>query len=395
MTGGGVEPHGGSARVLTELADGRAYSVGELASATGLSRSAIVQSLTHLESSGEVQRHQPRRAARGRPSHTWSLTVAPGPIVVVIAAAHGTTVGVVRPDGRVLSARRAPALDGNRHGRRASGITTLLDRVLDDAGIVAGAVELGVVGLPGASGFALPATPGDPTAAEASAHLSRFRIWDGADPAVLLGERLQCPIVTENDANLAALGESLHGAGRGLDAVLYVSLDHGTGAGLVIDGRLHRGRSRLAGEIGHLHADDNGRLCHCGARGCFWHSRSFPALLEELARAHGRNFTSRDVAEAAARDESDVVRALYGLGYALGRRLADAVVFLDPDAIILDGALGAATQGIASGVSQAIDRYAPPPMARACAVMPGLLGKHAALVGAAALAKSEKLLSVA
>ena len=159
MTGGGVESHGGSARILTELADGRAYSAGEIASATGLSRSAIMQSLTHLESSGEVQRHQPRRAARGRPSHTWSLTVAPGPILVVIAAAHGTTVGVVRPDGRVLSARRAPALDGNRHGRRASGITRLLDRVLDDAGVDAAEVELGVVGLPGASGFALPATP--------------------------------------------------------------------------------------------------------------------------------------------------------------------------------------------------------------------------------------------
>lgn len=395
MTGGGAEPHKGSGRVLEELADGSAYTVGEIASATGLSRSTIVQALTHLESTGEVRRHQPRRAARGRPSHAWSLSVAPGPFVVVIAAAHGTTAGVVRPDGRVLAARQAPALDGNRHGRRASGVTGLLDRVLDDAGVDAARVRLGVVGLPGASGFAVPSGPDDPTVAEANAHLSRFRIWDGVEPAVLLSGRLHCPIATENDANLAALGESWHGAGRGLDSVLYVSLAHGTGAGLVLDGRLHRGRSRLAGEIGHLHADDNGRLCHCGARGCFWHSRSFPALLEELRRAHGRPFTGRDVAEAAARDESDVVRALFGLGYALGRRLADAVVFLDPDAIILDGALGAATQGIASGVTQAIHRYAPPPMARSCAVIPGLLGKHAPLVGAAALAKSEKLLSVA
>ena len=281
MTGGGAELHGGSVRILAELADGGSYTVGEIASATGLSRSAVVQSLSHLESIGEVGRNEPRRAGRGRPSHTWSMAVPPGPLVVVNAAAHGTTVGVVRPDGRVLAARQAPALGGNRHGRRASGIAGLLGRALHHASVDPADVELCVVGLPGASGFALPAVPGDLTTAVVNEHLSRFRIWDGVEPSMLLRQQLHCPIVTENDANLAALGEALHGAGRGLQVVLYVSLAHGTGAGLVIDGHLHRGRSRLAGEIGHLHTDDNGRLCHCGARGCFWHSRSFPALLDE------------------------------------------------------------------------------------------------------------------
>src|SRR5665647_3572625 len=157
--------------------------------------------------------------------------------------------------------------------------------------------------------------------------------------AELLADRLGCPVHSENDANLAALGEAVLGAGAGLDTVLHVSPAHGTGAGLVIDGRLHRGRSGLAGEIGHLHADDDGRLCHCGARGCFWHSRSIPALLAALAEAHGRPFTLADVARAADEDDHDVVRALLGFGYALGRRLADAVVYIDPDAIVIEGSL--------------------------------------------------------
>jgi predicted NBD/HSP70 family sugar kinase len=204
---------------------------------------------------------------------------------------------------------------------------------------------------------------------------------------------LGCPVYSENDANLAAFGEAMSGAGAGLDTVLFIALAHGTGAGLVIDGRLHRGRSRLAGDIGHLHADDNGRLCHCGARGCFWHTHSFPALVDELAQAHGRQFTVADVAASAARDDPDVVRALLGFGHALGRRLADAVVFLDPDAIVIDAGLGAATDVIAHGVKEAIHRYAPPTMARATRVLPGSLGAAAPLAGAAALAREEGLLA--
>ena len=381
-----METAGSRSRIRQELADGRPYTVGEIAGATGLARSTVVQSLTVLEAGGTVRRHPPRPVGRGRPAHLWSIADAPGPLIVLVAAAHGTTVGVVRPDGKVLAARAAPAFDGDDTGRRASSVPELLDRVLADAAIAAGDIALAVVGLPGASGFSPRAASGPST------HLNQFRVWDGADPSVILRDRLTCPIHYENDANLAALGEVTHGAGRGLRAALYVSLAHGTGAGLVIDGRLHRGRSSLAGEIGHLHAEDDGRLCHCGARGCFWHRTSFPALLDDLARAHGRRFTSRDVADAAERDESDVVRSLHGLGYALGRRLADAVVFLDPEAIILDGGLGAASKGIATGVKQALQRYAPPLMARSCDVRSGLLGRHAALVGGASLARSEQLL---
>lgn len=385
-----METAGSRSRIRQELADGRPYTVGEIAVSTGLARSTVVQTLTELEAGGTVRRHAPRGVGRGRPAHQWSTAAAPGPLLVLVAAAHGTTVGVVRPDGKVLAARAAPAFDGDQNGRRTSTLPDLLDRVLRDAGVAAGDIALAVVGLPGASEFSVPATAR--STQNTSPHLNQFRVWDGADPSVILRDHLTCPIHYENDANLAALGEVTHGVGRGVRAALYVSLAHGTGAGLVIDGRLHRGRSRLAGEIGHLHSEDDGRLCHCGARGCFWHRTSFPALLEDLARAHGRRFTSRDVAEAAERDESDVVRALHGLGYALGRRLADAVVFLDPEAIILDGGLGAASKGIATGVKQALQRYAPPLMARSCDVRPGLLGRHAALVGGASLARSEQLL---
>jgi predicted NBD/HSP70 family sugar kinase len=223
-------------------------------------------------------------------------------------------------------------------------------------------------------------------------HLRRFQLWDGRPAGSVIAEHLRCPTYSENDANLAAAGEAASGAGAGFGTVLFVSLAFGTSAGLVSNGRLHRGRTGLAGEIGHLHAVDNGQLCQCGGRGCFWLSTSIPALLEELAAAHHQQFTVGDISAAARRDQPGVVRALVGFGYALGRRLADAVVVLDPDAIVIDGALGDAALPIVEGVSQAVHRYAPPAMARELPIIPGTLGVAAPLVGAAALARVEGLL---
>jgi len=380
--------------VLTELADGRRLTVAGISGATGLPRSTVIHALKRLAETGQIEQHEPGRGRRGRPSRSWSVAAPPGPIAVIVAAAHGTVVGAASADGAVLATTEVGPLDMGPEGRRSGGLLESLDQVLRHAAVAPSDLSLAILGLPGPSGFR--PRPDDNMPLEApppSGHLRRFRTWDGHAPASLVSRHLGCPVYSENDANLAALGEAVSGAGAGMGTVLYVGLTHGTGAGLVIEGALHRGRSRLAGEIGHLHSDDEGRLCHCGARGCFWQRRSIQALLEGLSHAHGRAFTVADVTAAAAEDDPDVVRALLGFGNALGRRLADAVVFIDPDAIILDSSLGAATDVITDGVSEAIHRYAPPTMARTTKVLPGKHGAAAAVVGAAALARSEGLFS--
>lgn len=380
--------------VLAELADGRRLTAADISLGTGLPRTTVVHALTRLAQVGAVEEHPAGPAGRGRPARRWSLSERPGPIGVLVAAAHGTVAGVVDADGTVIASREVAALEVSAAGAHPEPALAALDEVVAQVSAAsragAPALSMAVVGLPGPSDFAGGSSTG---AAPASGHLRRFRTWDERSPVEVVADRLGCPVFTENDANLAALGEALLGAGAGLDSVLHVSLAHGTGAGLVLNGRLHRGHSRLAGEIGHLHADDEGRLCHCGARGCFWHTRSVPALLDALAEAHGRPFSQTDVARGAADDDHDVVRALLGFGHALGRRLADAVVFIDPDAIVIDGSLGAASAVIADGVREAVRRYAPPTMARGTGILVGRWGAEAPLVGAAALARSEGLFS--
>jgi predicted NBD/HSP70 family sugar kinase len=378
--------------LLTQLEAARDRTLTELCDDTGLARSTAAYWLARLVDEGLVEEHEPRPGSRGRPSRTFSLTVEPGPIAVIVAAAHGTFIGVVRLDGHVLAELEGAALAGDAGSRLADPALDAVDRSLRIAGVTAEQLSLAVVGLPGPSRF--DAQPVDPESLSpvGQSWLQRFQLWGGVPAHEVIARHLGRPAYTENDANLAALGEATAGAGAGNDVVFFVNLAYGTGGGLVIHGRLHRGRSRLAGEIGHLHTADGARLCVCGARGCFWLTHSIPALLDELSSTHHRSLTLSDIRDAAERDDADVVRALVGFGHALGRHLADAIVFVDPDVIVLDGALGAAAEPIADGVRESVNRYAPPAMARGVQIVPGLLGTNAALHGAVALVHREGLI---
>ncbi|MCJ7510175.1 MAG: ROK family protein, partial [Dehalococcoidia bacterium] len=92
--------------------------------------------------------------------------------------------------------------------------------------------------------------------------------WRDVPICRYLEERLGVPARLENDANAAALGEHVYGAGRGCRHLIYMPLSTGIGGGLIIDGRLYRGATGVAGELGHMTIEPDGPLCGCGNRGC-------------------------------------------------------------------------------------------------------------------------------
>lgn len=93
--------------------------------------------------------------------------------------------------------------------------------------------------------------------------------WAGFPLAATLRERLGVPVVIDNDANVGALGEAVHGAGAGFDPLFYMTLSTGIGGGIVSQGRLWRGADSWAGELGHVCIRPGGPECLCGARGCY------------------------------------------------------------------------------------------------------------------------------
>ena len=124
--------------------------------------------------------------------------------------------------------------------------------------------------------------------------------WAGLNAADELSERLEMPVAVDNDANLGALAEVSFGAGRGLTDVIYVMVSSGIGAGIVLGGRLHRGATGLAGELGHVLVRPDGAVCRCGNRGCLETVASTDALLDLLRPTHGADLTVRDLVELVA-----------------------------------------------------------------------------------------------
>ena len=157
-----------------------------------------------------------------------------------------------------------------------------------------------------------------------------------------LGERLGREVVIDNDATCATLAEWRLGAGVGSDDLILVTLGTGIGGGLVVDGHLVRGAHGLAGEIGHMVVDLDGRPCGCGRRGCWERYASGSALGDHAQVLTGTRHTGEQVVEAAragdmwAHDVVDVFANWVAVGLA---NLANAV---DPSIIVLGGGVASA-----------------------------------------------------
>jgi glucokinase len=169
-----------------------------------------------------------------------------------------------------------------------------------------------------------------------------------------VGELIDLPIVVENDANAMAWGEYRFGAARGESHVVCVTVGTGIGGGLVLDGRLYRGRWGMGAEWGHMQVVPGGRPCGCGNRGCWERYASGSALvmdvrdaiaadpargarLLELAGGSLENAEGEVVAEAARAGDEVALEAFALLARWLGQGLADLAAILDPGCFVIGG----------------------------------------------------------
>ena len=161
------------------------------------------------------------------------------------------------------------------------------------------------------------------------------------DMAELLGR----PVRIDNDANCLTLSEASDGAGAGQRTVFGVNIGTGTGGGLAIDGRLHRGPNLIAGEWGHAplpwpEADDlPAPRCYCGKLGCIETYLCGPAFAARFAAEHGRPLAAPQIVAAAADGDAAAGAALSAYERRLAKALAMVITVLDPDVIVLGGGM--------------------------------------------------------
>ncbi|HEX7166752.1 MAG TPA: ROK family glucokinase [Acidimicrobiales bacterium] len=218
-----------------------------------------------------------------------------------------------------------------------------------------------------------------------------------------LRERLDVPVVVDNDASCAVWGERVVGAAAGFDHTVLVTLGTGIGGGIVLGGALYRGANGFAGEIGHMIVDPNGPPCPCGQRGCWERFASGSGLgrlareaahagradrIVELAGGDGEDVKGEHVTAAAAEGDAEAreVMAQFAWWVALG--LANLANAFDPEVFVLGGGLVEAGDVLLDPVRRSFAELVEAADHRPdVAIVPASLGEHAGAIGAALLAR--------
>ncbi|TKK90483.1 ROK family transcriptional regulator [Herbidospora galbida] len=175
--------------------------------------------------------------------------------------------------------------------------------------------------------------------------------WNRHPLRETVSQELGCPAMLDNDVNLMALGELHSGVARQVDDFLLVKIGTGVGCGIVVDGRIYRGVSGSAGDIGHMMVDEDGPVCPCGNIGCleaYFGGSALAAQAESAARSGASphlaarlaatgSLTAEDVAVAAAQGDPVAIQLIRDGGRRVGQVLAGLVSFFNPGLVIIAG----------------------------------------------------------
>jgi glucokinase len=226
-------------------------------------------------------------------------------------------------------------------------------------------------------------------------YISTMPGWVDIPLVAWLGEALQRPVVLENDAISAAIGEWRFGAGRGLSDLVYVTVSTGLGGGVIAYGRVLRGRRTMAGHIGHMTTQPQGETCSCGNRGC-WEAQASGTALGARARrrvadrpesalaAFGPALDASHVMDAARAGDALAGELVAFEAAELGLGIVNLMHLFSPQAVVVGGGVSAGFDLLQPGIAAEVARRALPPF-RDVPVVAAALGPNAGLAGAASL----------
>ncbi|MFP5347837.1 MAG: ROK family transcriptional regulator [Actinomycetes bacterium] len=346
----------------------------ELSRRTGLSRATVSNIVRDLSAAGLIRTSS--TVSAGRRATAVSMRSDAGLAVGIDVGRSHVRVAIADLSHHVLGERSASverAAPARDVVRTAAG---LVGELLQEAGAETARVVAVGAGIPGpldsrtgrvVEGTILPA-------------------WVGLPAADVLSDGVGLPVHVDNDANLGVLAEHTWGAARGVENVAYIKVSTGVGAGLVINGRLYRGQSGTAGEIGHTTIDENGPVCRCGNRGCLETMASVPVMCSLLEQSQGSRPTADEVIARADAGDPGCRRVLEDVGRYVGVAVANVCNLLNPGMVVIGGQLAAAGDLLLEPMRGVVRRHAVPAASSAVTVVASSLGERAEALGAVALA---------
>ncbi|HEX6756213.1 MAG TPA: ROK family transcriptional regulator [Mycobacteriales bacterium] len=374
------------ARLLRMLRDSGPRSRVELGDAVALSRSRLAVELERLEYLGLVETAGLAASRGGRRSSIVRIARHTRFLGIDIGA---TSIDVAVTDGELhVLSHMAEPIDIRQ------GPEVVLRRALELVGklraddVAPGFVGAGA-GVPGPVSFAegVPVSP------------PIMPGWNHFPVRETFAAELGCPVLVDNDVNIMALGEKHAGLARSVDDFLFVKIGTGIGCGIVVGGKVYRGVSGSAGDIGHIRVDDNGPICMCGNIGCLEAFFGGAALArdalaaarsgrsEELARmlAAGGPLTALDLAAAASAGDPVAVALIRDGGRRVGQVLASLVSFFNPGLVVIGGGVAGIGHALLAEIRGVVYRRSLPLATGNMPIVLSDLAGEAGVVGATRL----------
>ena len=224
--------------------------------------------------------------------------------------------------------------------------------------------------------------------------------WDGICLKEIFGREFNLPVILDNDANAAALGEKIFGAGKNIKDMFYFTVSTGIGGGLIINNRIYRGASFDAAEVGHTVILPDGPRCKCGKHGCLEALASGTAIAREARQRvkvkpsslilelanHNKELISAEVVSRAAEAGDELANQIYQeAGRFLGIGVANVLNLINPEMVVIGGGVSLAGELLFKPVRESAKKEAFGRTYQACKIVPAKLGNEAGVLGAVSL----------
>lgn len=387
----GVYYPNNSAAVLDVIQRRRGISRAELATVTGLTQAAISKIVADLIAIRLVEEEGQSVSAGGRPPVRLTINAEAAHVIGIDLARSGIQGVLVDLSGQIHhrladDSRLAQAADITLE-RLATMIGELLSWARARRWRVAG-IGIGAPGPLNARDGIILAPP-------------NFPLWRNVPIRQIIEERFGLPVWLDNDANAQALAEGRFGAGQAFSSFIYIAVGTGVGAGIIINGALHRGVHNVEGELGHITVEVAGPRCGCGNRGCLELYTSTPAIVATAAAALARSehsllseltagrldqITIHAIAEAARAGDKLALRVLEQVAVYLGVGVVNAINLFGPETVIFGREVIQACGELLLGPIRAtVAERCFATAAERVQIVPAKLGEDAPIIGAACL----------
>lgn len=382
------------ARILDLVIRDEAHTRPQLIEKSGLGRTVVVQRVEQALELGLIEDSGLSPSRGGRAPRDFRFGAGVGRILVSVFGARAVDLGVTDLMGRTLMSRTEPWDIEEGPERSMEFAATSFDEMIAALGREVPIWAAGV-GVPGPVEFstgrpiAPPIMPG----------------WDGYDIRGWIEDRYDLPVWVDNDANLMALAEFLHG-GHATRDLLFVKVGTGIGAGIIAGGEIQRGGNGAAGDIGHIAIPDGTLPCRCGQIGCLESVAAGWALvrdaeaaadsgaspwLAERRRDRGETLHLDDVTSGAERGDPVCVQLVARSARAVGEALASVINVLNPTVVAVGGALGRTGDTFLGRAREQLYRRTLPLASRDLRVVRSSLGYRQGIVGGARLVSTRIL----